>query len=257
MKSKSVLKFTLIELLIVIAIISILAALLLPALNKARESGRQASCMSNLRQYGMVFQLYLDNNNGWYMYDKPSSPVAGWCWWILENQGYLNWQRVKLADGSYHRKHQLTCPRWPAPDGTLEANSGGISYNLNGTADYQGGGLMGVVKGADGFYHGLKISAIRRPSALVTLGEREQPERKDSVQPYLSGRSCLAISAMPRNSSLDGFRLQLDAHGRNSNLLFADGHVKTLDYDAVYFKYFQVMPEKAPGYANWMWRDNL
>ena len=56
--------FTLIELLIVIVIIAILAAMLLPALNKARDKARDISCMSNMRQLGLLMNFYTDNNNG-------------------------------------------------------------------------------------------------------------------------------------------------------------------------------------------------
>lgn len=55
--------FTLVELLVVVAIIAVLAALLLPALTRSKESARAAACVSNLHQIGLALQMYVDGNN--------------------------------------------------------------------------------------------------------------------------------------------------------------------------------------------------
>jgi len=87
--------FTLIELLVVIAIIAILAAMLLPALARAKQKGQQAVCLSNLKQIGVVFQMYLGDTQdrfpdrrdlksslpgGYHPWTTwpPSDPRAGW-----------------------------------------------------------------------------------------------------------------------------------------------------------------------------------
>ena len=67
--------FTLIELLIVIAIIAILASLLLPALGKARGVAKRSSCTSNLKQIGSMLVMYVDDNNGWWPYSTGNIPV--------------------------------------------------------------------------------------------------------------------------------------------------------------------------------------
>jgi prepilin-type N-terminal cleavage/methylation domain-containing protein/prepilin-type processing-associated H-X9-DG protein len=65
--------FTLVELLVTIAVIALLAALLMPALGRAKESGRVAVCQGNLHQVGLALQLYVDDNRNTMptMYDRP------------------------------------------------------------------------------------------------------------------------------------------------------------------------------------------
>src|SRR5580692_1583112 len=78
--------FTLIELLIVIAIIAILAAILLPVLAKAQQRAHRAYCLNNLRQMSFAWVMYCDDNNA-------NMPTNG----DTANQSIYTWVKGKLS----------------------------------------------------------------------------------------------------------------------------------------------------------------
>lgn len=63
--------FTLVELLVVIGIIALLIGILIPALSRARKAAQETQCMSNLRQFGVGFEVYADANKGLLAQDGP------------------------------------------------------------------------------------------------------------------------------------------------------------------------------------------
>jgi prepilin-type N-terminal cleavage/methylation domain-containing protein/prepilin-type processing-associated H-X9-DG protein len=77
-RNKSVRGFTLVELLVVIGIIAVLVGLLLPSLNRARESARRTQCLSNLRQISMAFFMYTNENKGWFPAPAVFGSSVGW-----------------------------------------------------------------------------------------------------------------------------------------------------------------------------------
>ena len=253
--------FTLVELLVVISIIGVLVALLLPAVQAAREAARRAQCINNLKQIGLGFQNYHSSqqsfpSGGWNWSDPPTyengRPVTGsdqrasWGFQILPYvEGQTIWNAgPELAIGT--PLSLFFCPSRRPPQTVDHQDSyqpqvtgGVITHAL---CDYAASNreMTGVVRRieptdmsnvTDGTSHTL-IAADKRLN-IAHIGEWQE----DDNEGYTAGWNEDTIRRTDRSPSPDhagegdGDKLFGSSHPGVINAVLADGSVRSINFD--------------------------
>ena len=226
LKRKTACRFTLIELLVVIAIIAILAAILLPALNKAREKARTLKCKNNLKTMGTYAQFYTSDFNGWLLpgnYGTATTPNPKYSWINFMMKQHMNAKSDFAADVACMRKYPVfVCP-------SERRTYGFYSNKLFNYSHYIMNAVIGVMNNWRGgivssYYKPLKDINLSKPSAAKYIMDSAKLDHylvTWEQDAYYGGRHGGVNININSNSNV---------RYRNGvmNTLYCDGHVDGL-----------------------------
>lgn len=222
--------FTLIELLVVISIIALLIGLLLPALSRARQNGRAAVCMSNIRNLELAHTMYTNDNRG-HMVDVGmahggSSLGTPESWWINSLESYYGTELIVRSPGD-------KSPYWPPDQGGSGQHVPGSGSEYRRTSY----GVNNYLSSAAPFEPWLKIDLIPVPSANVHfLMMAELGEFAGADHPHVEnwGNGDDSPFRAGRQVEINAWGGEPNTWEARANYGFLDGHAETRSFRQVY-----------------------